>query len=73
MSPHVELSYEQLDEDAITGSTSEAVPDPTAFPWRAVLVIASASVTEGLVNSSLFPMVPYLIRDCGVPENEGMA
>ena len=40
------------------------------FPMRGLLIISASLLTDGLVASSLFPFVPYLIADCGVPEPE---
>ena len=42
----------------------------TPFPVRDFLVISSGLLTDGLVGSSLFPFVPHLVADCGIPEPE---
>ena len=47
-----------------------AAPKPPAndIPWRRISVLYTVVMTDGLIASSLFPIVPYLIRDCGVAE-----
>eukprot|EP00966_Prymnesium_polylepis_P164727 3808275-Prymnesium_polylepis.1 len=51
-----------------TSDTPPPPPEDEPFPWRQLLIINASFLTDGLVSSSLFPFVPYLIADCGVPE-----
>ena len=57
---------------AASGDGAAASGDGAAapFPLRGLLIISASLLTDGLVASSLFPFVPYLIADCGVPEPE---
>lgn len=62
----LKAELEEIKSSAIVLTAPAA--SPLAFPLRKVMIIYTVVLTDGLVSSSLFPMVPYLIRDCGVAE-----
>jgi len=55
-------------QSELTIARPEPKPPADDIPWKRIIVLYTVVMTDGLIASSLFPIVPYLIRDCGVAE-----
>ena len=39
------------------------------FPWRNVFIILIIQAGDGVVAIMLYPMLPYMVRDFGIPHD----
>jgi hypothetical protein len=39
------------------------------FPWRQVLVLLLLRLGDGIISVMLYPMLPFMVHDFGVPED----